>query len=150
MKSLVQSPLCVPFLLASLQRTEVSWLPVELRQKEQTRLRETREENGRERPACLTTEQSAALMCALPPSAAQEHTDACLLLRSRSHTSSVPSSLPSLSLSSVSPALFLHLRTASPTSTTDKPAPLNMIYSAIIKGQRLGERERERLHMQKQ
>lgn len=85
-------------------------------------------------------------MRALPPSAAQEHTDACLLLRSRSHKSTVPSRCSllflslSLTLSSVSLTLLLHLCTATPTSTTDKPAPLNMIYSTIIKGQRLREK----------
>lgn len=122
-----------------------SLLPAELRQKQQSQLRGRHGRTGRERPACLTTEQSAAPMRALPPSAAQEHTDACLLLHSRSHKSTVPSRCSlslSLPLSSVSLTLFLHLCAASPTSTTDKPAPLNMIYSSIIKGQRLREKEK--------
>lgn len=130
--------------------TEVSLLAVLLRQKEQAQPREW--ERDTESKTSLLNNWAKHCAAACPsPSAAQKHTDACLLPHSRSHMSTASSSSPTQPLSPVFPllwaypSLFLHLYPASPTSTTThKPAPLNMIYSSIIKGQR----PRERGHMQ--
>lgn len=125
-------------------------MPAELRQKQRgPAQRETRKDWQRKSGLLNNGAERCADACPppAPPPLRCTGTHRCLpaaslpIAQEHSSLSLLPSLSRSLSLWRFPSAL----RCLPPTSTTDKPAPLNMIYSSIIKGQRLGEKERREI-----